>query len=267
MTLQPEHVSIEDVEYPTSTVPGNEVTVSHTVYGEPVSGLWSNPAIWPDPDHCLPNLTDGGMKIRIDYHVNGEIRAQHRYCWAAGNTDRRASHTVTVPDGEPSLDYFIIVRRQSDLQQVATASVSVPVEGVGNGDDGDDGNGDNDNGDAPNEPPEVSIAGPSSAQAGETVTYEANATDADGTIAGYVWSMPDGSEASGQTADFHYTTAGAYGLSVTVVDDDGSEAMANHVTAVSAADDDDTPDDSEGSGLLLVGTLLAAGYLATRERE
>lgn len=67
------------------------------------------------------------------------------------------------------------------------------------------------------------------------IHVKANATtsrDADGHIAGYLWSFGDGTTGSGKTVEHTYPGTGNYTLVLTVFDDDGTQASAQQVVRV-----------------------------------
>lgn len=76
---------------------------------------------------------------------------------------------------------------------------------------------------------------PSSGQSPLTVSFNASSShDSDGTIVSYQWTFGDGSNGTGMTASHIYTTTGnhTYSVTLTVTDDDGSQATATHVVSV-----------------------------------
>lgn len=85
-----------------------------------------------------------------------------------------------------------------------------------------------------NQAPSVSITGDSEAQEQTAVSLKANATDSDGNIASYSWSITSGPTATlnnSTTSDVSFTTPEVTQdtpmvLSVTVTDDDGATATA-----------------------------------------
>ena len=86
-----------------------------------------------------------------------------------------------------------------------------------------------------NAPPTVSITGPSSAQVGDELTFEASAADADGSVAGYDWTLGDGTTVSGQSVTHAYAAAGEYEVEVSVTDDDGATTTATQTVTVTEA--------------------------------
>jgi len=71
-------------------------------------------------------------------------------------------------------------------------------------------------------PPEASFtSSPESPEEGETVTFDASASDdTDGTIDSYSWNFDDGNTGSGETVSHSYTSAGTYNVTLTVIDND-----------------------------------------------
>lgn len=79
----------------------------------------------------------------------------------------------------------------------------------------------------PNKPPTVTVkADPSSGDEPFTTTLTAAASDTDGTVVSYSWSLGDGAKASASQVTHSYANDGTYTASVTVNDDDGATASA-----------------------------------------
>ncbi|MBX0295323.1 PKD domain-containing protein [Haloarcula nitratireducens] len=85
-----------------------------------------------------------------------------------------------------------------------------------------------------NEDPSASISGPTSAQVGEELTFDAVASD-DGSIASYEWDFDDGETASGQSVTHAFDSEGDYTVELTVTDDEGATTTATQTVSVSAA--------------------------------
>jgi len=76
---------------------------------------------------------------------------------------------------------------------------------------------------------------PSSGQSPLTVSFNASAShDSDGTIVTYQWTFGDGSNGTGVTTSHTYTATSnrTYSVTLTVTDDGGSQATANHVVSL-----------------------------------
>ncbi|WP_049971434.1 PKD domain-containing protein [Haladaptatus cibarius] len=105
-------------------------------------------------------------------------------------------------------------------------------EDGGNGDEGDDGSDDQ------NEPPVARIqsdAGGNSVERGETVTFDASASeDGDGDIVEYAWDTDDDGafETNGQSAELSPTECGEFRVMLRVTDDEGSVATDDVVISV-----------------------------------
>ncbi len=73
--------------------------------------------------------------------------------------------------------------------------------------------------------PEISLTVPEGAHWSlEELTFSANATDLDGTIASYRWRMGDGTELAGAAVTHSYLTPGNYTINLTCCDDAGGES-------------------------------------------
>jgi hypothetical protein len=72
---------------------------------------------------------------------------------------------------------------------------------------------------------------------GVPVTFDGSASyDSDGgDIASYIWNFGDGSAGTGMLAEHTYTEAGTYGVSLTVVDDEGVSNTNTTTVTISAA--------------------------------
>ncbi|MGE3845085.1 MAG: PKD domain-containing protein, partial [Vicinamibacterales bacterium] len=85
----------------------------------------------------------------------------------------------------------------------------------------------------PNQPPvAAATATPPSGVAPLTVTFSAaGSSDVDGRLVSYAWTLP-GVTASGATAQYTFTAAGTYQVTLTVTDDDGALASATTMVTV-----------------------------------
>jgi PKD repeat protein len=83
-----------------------------------------------------------------------------------------------------------------------------------------------DPGQTTNLPPLASFAlTPSAPAVGEAVSFDAGAsTDPDGSIVSYEWAFGDGSQATGAQPNHAYASVGQYAVTLTVTDDEGSQA-------------------------------------------
>ena len=87
-----------------------------------------------------------------------------------------------------------------------------------------------------NQLPVAQANGPYSGTPGVPITFSAaGSTDPDGTIASYQWSFTDGTNASGQTVQKTFASAGSYTATLTVTDDRGGTATSSAAVTVSTA--------------------------------
>jgi PKD repeat protein len=88
---------------------------------------------------------------------------------------------------------------------------------------------------SPNRPPEVSISpSATSGFAPLQVVFTANAFDADGRIAAYLWNFGDGQTSAGAQTTRIFQTPGTYKVRLTVTDDAGASATAESIITVKA---------------------------------
>ena len=65
------------------------------------------------------------------------------------------------------------------------------------------------------------------------ISFDATASsDSAGTIVSYHWDFGDGSTGAGATVTHHYSSRGAYGVTVTVIDDSGAQAQISQTLSV-----------------------------------
>jgi PKD repeat protein len=66
------------------------------------------------------------------------------------------------------------------------------------------------------------------------VTFTAQASDPDGTIASYLWDFGDGSTGTGATTSHLYGTGGTFSVTLTVTDNGGKTVQVSHQVTVTA---------------------------------
>lgn len=69
----------------------------------------------------------------------------------------------------------------------------------------------------------------------------ADATDADGSVAGWSWSFGDDKNGTGTKVSHTYTSAGTFAVQLTVTDDDGATGVASKTVTVTAPPPDPDP--------------------------
>lgn len=104
-----------------------------------------------------------------------------------------------------------------------------------------------------NDPPTVSVeSDPSSPSVGDAVEFSADATDRDGSVERYVWTVDGEVVAESRTLAYTFEAAGDHRVALTVTDDAGAEATASVTVTVSGANDPPTVEasaDVESAGV------------------
>lgn len=138
------------------------------------------------------------------------------YRWDLGDGDRATGPTVVHSyDLAGTFTVFLVITDTAG--QAATARHVVAIQA------------------AAQTPPSAVISGPSAAQVGETVTFDASASTAGSSaISTYAWSFGDGSQGSGRVVSHAYGKAGTYYVLLTVTDANGLTDSASHELRVSA---------------------------------
>lgn len=127
-------------------------------------------------------------------------------------------------DTGPALEYTfeeageheVRVTVTDDQGATASAAVTVTVEGT-------------------NEPPSVEIAlGTTSPTEGEAVEFVADASDPDGSVESYEWTVDGEPAGSGTGLTYTFETTGDHEVALAVTDDDGATAVATRTVEVTA---------------------------------
>jgi len=94
-----------------------------------------------------------------------------------------------------------------------------------------------------NEPPSVDGLGysPGDPEPGETVAFEADASDPDGSIEAYEWRVDGEVVGDAPTFEYAFPEPGEYTVAVTVIDDDGATATAERTMTVESDAGTNTP--------------------------
>ncbi len=74
-----------------------------------------------------------------------------------------------------------------------------------------------------------------------SIDFQANATDSDGTIASYSWNFGDGTTSTDQNSSHSYAQAGTYTATLTVTDDDGTTGTDTVSLTISATTSNSSP--------------------------
>lgn len=93
-----------------------------------------------------------------------------------------------------------------------------------------------------NQPPTVELSyTPTEPDPGETVRFEAEASDEDGDVVRYEWTVDGEPVAESPNLEYSFEEAGEHLVEVTVTDDDGATAASNATVAVDSAEETPTP--------------------------
>ncbi|WP_440006079.1 PKD domain-containing protein [Halomicrococcus sp. SG-WS-1] len=186
-----------------------------------------------DPTANTPPTADAGDDQTVDEGTSVQLDASGSsdpdgdalsYSWTqtAGpavslSDTSSATPTFTAPDVDAETTLTFEVEVSDGNGGTATDTVSVTVEPVA----------------PPNQSPTAAFSGPSNAQTGEQVTFDASAsTDPDGSIASYEWDFGDGTTATGESVVHTFDSAGEYEVTLTVTDDDGATTTTTKTVTV-----------------------------------
>ena len=125
---------------------------------------------------------------------DGEIQS---FAWQLGNDYRSSPAVLNYTFAAPGT-YTVTLSVRDDANQMATHTETVTVG---------------------NAPPLASFMPVCS---GRTCTFTGSGSDADGTVASYMWSFGDGTAGSGQAATHSYAAWGTYTITLTVTDNGGA---------------------------------------------
>ena len=190
-------------------------------------------------------LNWGNPNIDLDMYVyrerpNGTVDGNPIAQGASGDPEENATYVPPVIDSpvEPGT-YVVVIDNwcSNDTDPIAVElyeDVTGPICDIGAYEDEDDFNGRVEF--QPfvrsNRPPRVSLAGPDGAAAGQRLTFEATATDEDGSIAGYAFDLDgDGNfeydNARNSAVTRLFDQPGVVNVGVRVIDDRGGVAYAS----------------------------------------
>lgn len=161
----------------------------------------------------------GSAGISISFSSNGSADSDGTiasYSWnfgdGASSSQANPSHSY-MNEGT----YQVSLTVTDDDGASATASTTANVTGNGE-----------------NQEPVASISAPSSASEGASVSFSsAGSNDPDGSIVSYSWNFGDGTSSQQANPSHTYSSAGSYSVSLTVVDNEGANNVANHSITIS----------------------------------
>jgi len=217
------------------------------------------------------SIDSGGNRESFSYDfqfdpsaLNVTFDGDSDFVWAAvhdGNVFTPCEGDVDVPDYKlvPSEPVRLVVlsREPRGGGQAPTGSFSLTLTESGFGEGGEPEP-------DPNEPPTAAFSlSADTVTVGEELTLDAgDATDPDGTIETYAWSLGDGTELNGETGTHAYTSDGDYTVTLTVTDDGGARDQATGTVQVTPEDD---PNESPTAAFSLDSTDLEVGDAVTAD--
>jgi PKD repeat protein len=141
-----------------------------------------------------------------------------RYVWDLGDgTAGSGAEVIHVYNAAGNYQVTLTVTDNGDLSDSATQTVQISEL-------------------APNLPPTAVISGPASGLVGEMLSFSGSGShDRDGSIVSYAWDFGDGMTGSGITVTHSYSVTGSYTVTLTVTDNGGLTASAEHVVQIDAA--------------------------------
>ncbi len=115
----------------------------------------------------------------------------------------------------------------------------------------------------PDEPPTAVVNGPTRAEIGEEVTFDANQSGCAGSCVSYAWDMGDGNQYNAVRVNHVYNAAGVYIVSLTVTDDKGLSGSTTHQVEVEGGEQPGA--DLEGKNWQLDDTIAGTEITALFE--
>jgi PKD repeat protein len=172
-----------------------------------------------------------GSSLRVRLRVNGTEWTN--VTWASGNVSGTADgrfgegESWTWDDGNFSAGATVGILLADNATETVLFRGTRVVEGTGAG--GAVGAG----GPGPSPPTAAFDADPSTVATGETVAFDASASDdPDGGSLTYQWTFGDGGTDTGETPTHSYADDGSYDATLTVTDDEGQTASTTRTVAV-----------------------------------
>jgi subtilisin family serine protease len=226
-TWTPESESANGVRRPDVAAPGVDVWAARTLTGGAASGA---------PRANLNDVTGGGSSGFVPYAIMGGTSMATPHVVGATAVLFGACPNASVLDAMRAVMAGAV--RDRVLKTGSTTAVAEPFE-TGYG--GLDVRRSLDwlraqpscGGSAPNEAPTASITSTDSARNFEAIAFDGTASsDADGSIASYVWEFGDGATATGAAPQHAYDWAGTYQVRLTVTDDDGATGTTTRSVVV-----------------------------------
>ena len=215
--------------------------------GTNVSGSISSAS---DDDWFYFDLSAAGT-ITISVDIDGSSDLDW-YLYTASNTTDWVARGYTVNDPETGTynatatgRYYVRV----DGYQGAISDYTLNIQGIGGGS-------------GSNQAPVASANGPYSGTVNEAVSFSsAGSSDADGSIASYLWNFGDNNTSTAANPSYSYASAGTFTVTLTVTDDDGATGQATTTATISASsgitsESEPNANSSEADGPVVLGTAI-----------
>lgn len=134
MTIDPEFVQIEDLEFTEQVSTGGRIAISYNVFAQ--SGATPPPAgqtVFQNPDYCIASDLGGGVRLSHDVYIEGDLQDSISTCWPMENRQRRATFDFIAPSQDGSYTIAIQLVGMGSGEVAETVEFEVQVGSDGNG--------------------------------------------------------------------------------------------------------------------------------------